>query len=359
MNFLLATGAGTAERLRRRVLGIPVALRALLQAVEAGAAEIEVSGPHANMLLDAAHDARVTVPVRAYADARRERIVVEANALVAPELLRALQPGEALLADNEHLVAARKAFRPGDKPTTPLAGLPVLEYPKGDKLWAVFLLDEGDAVRAERALLRAQTEPSDAWLTRNIFRVSVGLLFVWVRAGMPPSSVTALALVLALVAARLLAQGHGGAPWLGALLGLVSLVLSSVDGPLARVTHRVSPTGAALSRVVSDATVILLGAGALFGVMERGVGAPVEWLTPLVVGGAAAWLVSVAVLDVRFGAEPRPSAKSWIDQAVHRDTVVLLVIAAALTGLAQVAATVWLAAAAGRLVRAGLSSSVR
>jgi len=66
-------------------------------------------------------------------------------------------------------------------------------------------------------------------------------------AGLHPLAVTLLGLVCCIAAAILFWRGH---LWLGGLVALLTLLLDSVDGTLARVTDRVSRAGNLLDRAI-------------------------------------------------------------------------------------------------------------
>src|SRR5690606_5860709 len=127
------------ERLRTDVLGTPLGVRAVFQAVDAGATSVEIAGAAAGALLHMLAGYPLPGPVTPYRDSRDERLVIQADALIAPELLRRLRPSQALQSEDGHLVAARTVFMPGHKASTPLAGLPFLDYAPSPWAFALHL----------------------------------------------------------------------------------------------------------------------------------------------------------------------------------------------------------------------------
>ncbi|MCA9580693.1 MAG: CDP-alcohol phosphatidyltransferase family protein [Myxococcales bacterium] len=367
-HVLVVTTAGSEERLRERVLGVSVGLRVLFSAMDAGATSIEVSGPATDALLALAEDSRVTVPVLPYAPSGEERIVIQADALVSPALLRELNPDEALLAENGQLVAARTVFRPGSKTAAPLEGLPLLAYEPDRYHYALHLLDEDARRRAKGKILGALIKPTDGPVSRHLNRrVSLAVTRLVLPLGVTPNMMTVVVFLAGLAAGLFASSPRYVDQVLGAFLYQLHSILDGCDGELARLTRRGGRHGALLDSIVDDASNLLFWIGLSLGV-SRALHA--EWP---VVAGAVTAVMYLGVISVQYavalretdsgdkhgfwteGKRPHPIVEI-VKVLLRRDAFVLICFFAVALGgapilvaLFPVAATVTLIASLGRL----------
>jgi 1L-myo-inositol 1-phosphate cytidylyltransferase / CDP-L-myo-inositol myo-inositolphosphotransferase len=129
-----------------------------------------------------------------------------------------------------------------------------------------------DARVAERLLVeRAAAKSLDGPVSRHLNRpLSRRLSLLFVRVGLSPNAVTAIAFATALVAAAAVAVGRESAIALvlGGLLVQLASIVDGCDGGVARATLRSSPAGAFLDsnldRVADAAVLVALAAAAGF-----------------------------------------------------------------------------------------------
>ncbi len=180
----------------------------------------------------------------------------------------------------------------------------VLAHEKGLK--ALFM-DEGywqdvdtpaDMKRAEEKLYASLVKPADGFLARHINRrVSLAMSRRLWRLGATPNMVTSFTLVLGLLAG--LAFSRGNAPgWglLGAALFQAPSIIDGVDGELARLLLKASPSGFWYDMFADNITHMAVFAGIAMG--QRAGGAPGPWvfLAVLSVLGVIASVAAVSPL---------------------------------------------------------------
>ena len=139
------------------------------------------------------------------------------------------------------------------------------------------------------SLSKASDGPVSRWLNRPI---STRLTMLLAPLGPSPNLVTWLVWGLGLLAAGLLAGGHGVA---GGLLAQATSIMDGVDGELARLQLRAGPRGALLDGVLDRLadSAILAGMGA----WALSTGVPAPWTVPLVAAAVTASLLSMATKD--------------------------------------------------------------
>lgn len=280
---------------------------------------------------------------------------MQADTLVSPSLLRKISPGHGVLSDRNMLAAARKVFEPGDGPSTPLSGLPLVDYERTPAHWAIHVQNEADFAEAARLLLRSAAGPKDAEvLTKTFRRVSPVATKLFIRFNAPAWAVTTSALVVALMASQAFGSVGRWAALVGALLYALHAVLACADGEVARLTRQATPTGAIANRVANDAADGIVWMSLCLGV-GRTTGD--TWSYANAIFTTMLWTTAVAL---RYGAAYRrqardlpddPPSQSFATQWLTRDTLVLaLILPAAADAMAPIAA-ILPAIAAGAVVR--------
>ena len=271
-----------------RVAGRPVAFRAIVAAVRAGARRVAVPVALRTPDLEAA---LATSPT-----ARATLVWLDGEAALAPEptlLLPAAAlapaPGLAgLLRQPPGRVLAES--QPGDAPvlTVDPALLAVLRAPLiagtplGDLLgrelgtrrlasissrWFVRVVAERDAIEAERRLWGDLGSPIDSRLDTAVHRrLSKGVTRVAIALGVGPNPITLASGVVGLAAVGFVAHGAVASLLIGLILYLAAVVLDHADGEVARLTLTESALGEwldiAVDTVVHTALMLALGIAA-------------------------------------------------------------------------------------------------
>lgn len=164
---------------------------------------------------------------------------------------------------------------------------PGAEVVRGDVLLGVEITDERSRRRAEWALLQTCRRPYDGPGDRFFIRTfSLRITRLLARTPVTPTQVTYLNAAVGLVACVLAGLGPYAGLAGGGIGFIVSVVLDSVDGELARVTHRTSRHGMIVDNVSDD----VVDNGFVLGI---GVGLGGSWLWLGLAAAVARWLVAV------------------------------------------------------------------
>ena len=272
-----------------RVAGRPVAFRAVLAAVRAGADRVLVPAALRSAELDAA----VAASPRALAAviwldapspgtlADEPTLLLPAAALVAPPTLARLLaagPGHVL---RESLVGGAPALTADQAELKPLVTALAAGTPLGETLqraltarvyapipgWCTRVNGLDGAVTAEVGLWRDLGSPIDSPLDVAVHRrLSRPLTRAAVALGIGPNPITVASGVLGLAAAGAFAGGGAGVAVVGLALYLTAVVLDHSDGEVARLTLTESAIGEwldiAVDTVVHAALVLALGVAA-------------------------------------------------------------------------------------------------
>ncbi len=184
------------------------------------------------------------------------------------------QLAQQLLAGATHTRTRRRMPRPAEFTTEPFPAKLLPAQPTPTQLTRA--LDKIDAANEIGLRLQRSARADDGFLSTFLLRPLswriTGRAVAW---GLKPSQITSLVLAVGLLSAGLYAVG-----WLiaGSLLLGASLLLSCVDGGVARFTRTASPRGGWL-----DARSARVRECAVFGGLALGVpgGAKIEWLLAL------------------------------------------------------------------------------
>jgi phosphatidylglycerophosphate synthase len=333
----LAT-ADDVQAARRPVAGRPVAFRALLAALRAGASRIVVPV----VLRSPAFDAAVATSPSARAalvwlDAAgalpaEPTLLLPATALApAPALSRMLEapPGRMLAesppggtsvvtVDGALLAVLRDTLVAG----APLGDLLERELKNRDLAvshaagsWFVRVTGERTAAEAEDRLWRELGSAIDSPLDTAVHRrLSRPVTRVAVARGIAPNTITITSGLVGLAAAAAFAQGDAVAVVVGLLLYLAAVVLDHADGEVARLTLTESAMGEwldiSVDTLVHVALVLALGVAANRVADGGGTAAVVA---------AAGVVASAAVGKLRPPAPPSAGPRRPLDALTSRD----------------------------------------
>lgn len=319
------------------VVGRPVAFRAILAAVRAGARRVAVPAAlrsrelHAALATSPSARAAVAWCDAAGALAPGPALLLPAAALTpAPALSRLLQaPAGRVLAESQAtdtpaltvdgaslapMHAALMAGNPvGDVLARQLAAPDVIAVDGGR--WFVRVRDAGAAARAEARLWGELGSPIDTRLDIALHRrLSKWVTRAAVALGIAPNWITVAGGMVGLGAAATVARGDLAALTGGCLLYLVAVVLDHSDGEVARLTLRESAMGEwldiVLDTIVHASLVLALGLAAA-SVTGGGLGASVA---------AAAGVVGSAVVGKRWPPAPLAATdRGLLDALGSRD----------------------------------------
>lgn len=239
---------------RRRVGGLPLALRLALDAQAGGAAAI-VAAADAPFRSDL-DDPRLKLPLCSERDAGALAVSIAANTVIHRQLLGRLAKSGQL-----PLPPATRALKdePFGSPDVPFGFEPIE------------VVDDESAKRAERALFRALRKPQDGWTSTHLNRhVSLAISRQLVRTPLRPNQLSLAILAIGLLGAWLASRGGYAAIAIGATLFQLQSILDGCDGEMSRVTYRGSLLGEWLDTVGDDLTNYGFFAGAALGLYRDG-----------------------------------------------------------------------------------------
>ncbi len=360
---------------RRPLLGLPVGIRAMWSAADAGASGIELAGQNADQLQELAEHARPRVRCSPSREARAtERLVLRADAVVSPALIRDLQPHQAIVTERGQAVAARVSLDHDQDPLDALQAAAPRPWQEDRYRYAIELEGARDFRKAEKAVLRSLVKPSDGPVSRHFNRhISLAITRLLVPLGVSPNQITVLVALAGIAAAWFASLPTWAMHVAGAALFQVHSIIDGCDGEIARLTRRGGRHGALVDSLVDDVSNLLFFVG-----LSVGVGRCLEVSWPLITGGVTA-LSYAAVAAVQYGgtaaagreaaaaAKPfgdktgfwksdgvRPGAGSGLARLLvalfRRDVFVVLILAGVALGLAPVVVAIFPLVGVGALV---------
>ncbi len=232
MSFSLVLTPAPAAR--RRIGGLPLALRLALDAQAAGARAVVL--PAESELRALLDDPRLGLPILTEPPAGDATLTAPASLLVHRATLRELAdaqaPGESVaVAEVRAPPRVAYSFAPLD------------------------VVSDESASRAEAALFRSLRKPQDGWTSRHLNRyISLAISRWLVRTPLRPNQVSVAILGIGVAGAVAAAQGSYGSLVLGAALFQAQSVLDGCDGEMSRVSHRGSRLGEWLDTIGDDLT---------------------------------------------------------------------------------------------------------
>lgn len=266
------------------VAGRPVAFRALVHAVRAGAQSVGVPAVFRGTVVETAIDASARIRTAArWLDHERladtTTVLVPASALAPPAALATLLAAAppAMLAASAHDGAAMlvAAHLTGALASALEAGTPVAdELDRALKsreaamlapdAWHVHVRDLQSARRAEDRLFAALGSAIDTRLDRALHRrLSRPVTRAAIALGITPNPISVASLVVGLLAAWCLWLGTAGAAVAGLAVYVTAVVLDHADGEVARLTLTESRVGEwldiAVDTIVHAAMVVAMG----------------------------------------------------------------------------------------------------
>ncbi|MBN1653519.1 MAG: CDP-alcohol phosphatidyltransferase family protein [Deltaproteobacteria bacterium] len=347
---------------RRELLGLPVAVRAIFSALDAGYETIEVLGNGAQELIELAARSGITTFTPPQIPRQGDYLIVRADALIASTLLTSLEPGDAICSEDGTRVAGRICLAPGDDPLGVLQNARPKPWTRDRYRFAIHLSDERAYNAAERLLLASMVKPSDGPVSRHFNRrISLTLTRLLVRLGVTPNQVTVIVALLGLAAAWLATYPT----WLYQLAGAAFFQLHSIidgcDGEIARLTRRFGKYGSFIDSAVDDLSNV-----GFFVALSIGVARALDVSWPLVTAGVTVfgyagtaaiqyWFVNRATGrgdKTRFWeSEQRALSRltGVLNSLLRRDVFVALILFAVTVGLGPIAVAVFPLAAVGAL----------
>lgn len=266
------------------VAGRPVAFRALVHAVRAGAQSVGVPAVFRGTVVETAIDASARIRTAArWLDHERladtTTVLVPASALAPPAALATLLAAAppAMLAASAHDGAAMlvAAHLTGTLASALEAGTPVADELEralksreaamlAPDAWHVHVRDLQSARRAEDRLFAALGSAIDTRLDRALHRrLSRPVTRAAIALGITPNPISVASLVVGLLAAWCLWLGTAGAAVAGLAVYVTAVVLDHADGEVARLTLTESRVGEwldiAVDTIVHAAMVVAMG----------------------------------------------------------------------------------------------------
>ncbi len=164
--------------------------------------------------------------------------------------------------------------------------------------WVESVRNPAEASRAERALLQPRKGELEGFVDTYFNRkVSGALTRLFLKAGLSPNAITALSMLIGLLAAGSFALGSYGAGVLGAILFQLSAIIDCCDGEVARLTFRESQFGEQLDITADNVVHAAIFAGIAWAVYFKDGAGSGSWL-PLALGGAAMLAVGLSQWQV-------------------------------------------------------------
>ncbi len=164
---------------------------------------------------------------------------------------------------------------------------------------------------AEKKLYASLVKPADGFMARHINRkISLFISTRLWRFGVTPNMVTTFTLVLGLLAGLAFSQGKG-ALWglLGAALFQAHSIIDGVDGELARLLLKASPSGFWYDIIADNLTHMAVFAGIAMGQRAGGVPGPWRALALFSILGVLVSVIAVSPLLKPTGREQKPANK--------------------------------------------------
>jgi phosphatidylglycerophosphate synthase len=343
-------------------LGLPIGMRVALSLVQAGVTELSLFGPDAERLCAAyRRDGRLSVPVQPHSPELVIDLVCLEDALVAPELVRALGLGEALHDARGQTALVR--LRPTRTPD-PRSLLLLGEARAQGSVLRLF--EREDRRQARQRLFASLIKPSDGPVSRHLNRhFSRAITRLVIPLGMTPNAMTVFVLITGLWGAYAASSPNPASQLFGAFLYQVHSIIDGCDGEIARLTQRFGKHGALIDSMVDD-----LCNGAFFFGLSLGVARMTESTWPLATGTLTA-LAYAGVIGLQYSAVLRSTGrgdktKFWSSEParfslfelfralLRRDVFVLVILIAVAFGLQQPAVAVFPFAALGALIASSM-----
>jgi phosphatidylglycerophosphate synthase len=349
---------------RARIYGLTLAQRAAFAATDAGAESVEFEAETAPLFSGLPPALNAKLGLRPRGNEGGERLIVCADALIAPALLASLELGDSIVDAQGMPCAARVRLDPGADAGAALQTTQPRAFAADRHHYALRVTARAQLPLVRQLLLRSLTKTSDGPVSRNLNRpLSGALTSVCVPLGITPNQMTVLVALAGLLAAYFAARPSYAAQLLGAVLFQLHSIIDGCDGEIARLTRRFGKHGALIDSLVDDASNTLFFAGLSFGVARAEQSA---W--PLYTG-AVTVLCYAAVAWIQYGSVLRTTGKGektqfWRGTDLHkhallralhalgrRDVFVLVILLAVAAGLSQVVVAVLPLMALGALTQ--------
>jgi len=361
LSFTLHATLILTESPRAQFLGLPIGMRVALSLAQAGVTELSLFGADAARLCEEyRRDGRLTVPVQPHNPELLIDLVCAEDALVAPEQVRDLGLGEALLDARAQVSLVRlRPTRTAD-PRTLLVG------DAAEQRAVLRLFDRDDRRRAQQRLFASLIKPSDGPVSRHLNRhISRAITRLVIPFGMTPNVMTVFVLITGLWGAYEASSPNPSSQLFGAFLYQLHSIIDGCDGEIARLTQRFGKHGALIDSMVDD-----LCNGAFFFGLSLGVARMTGSTWPLATGALTA-LAYAGVIGLQYSAVLRSTGrgdktKFWTSEParfsvfdffralLRRDVSVLLILIAVAFGLQQSVVAVFPFAALGALVASSM-----
>ncbi len=345
----------------RTWLGMPIAMRAAIALIEAGATSIELVGSAS--LPAWTRDARLTLPVQMYA-ARGSgtALVLRSDALFSPALLRELALGSAVTDVEGVRLGGLCEVSESNPPQESLQRCHAHAFVPDRYRFAIALRDARSLHAGARALLGALVKPSDGPVSRHFNRhLSRAVTRMVVPLGMTPNQMTVVVALCGIAGAWLASSALASSQLYGALLFQLHSVLDGSDGEIARLTKRYGKHGALIDSVVDDVCNGLFFLGLSIGVARA------HDATWPVITAAFTMLTHVPVVLLQLKVVLQQTGrgdktKFWRELSepfslfslartvTRRDTFVLLILLGVAAGFAPMAVALFPVASSGALV---------
>lgn len=336
------------------ILGIPVAIRAVLALQTAGCELVLLVGEGANDVWGLTRgDKRVTAIVEAVQDWRggEPAVVVGSDVLVDVKAAREL----CKLSDNRVVRAYDNVILAGHT-IGPVTTEEQLAQFVPAKIEGVAMMAETpiEARAAETALLESLRKPQDGWVSKRINRpISLSISRILARTGVKPNPLSVVILFIGLLGSLMATRGDHAALLFGALLFQMQSILDGCDGELSRLKFLGSKAGEWLDSVGDDLTNYSFFLAAAYGISKHE--GAWGWVWPVGAFGVFVGMVASAIeyrylytigsgdltkYPLGFGNDPEPvAAETPITKllgmarpAFKRDFFVFLTLIAALLG---------------------------
>jgi phosphatidylglycerophosphate synthase len=275
----------------------------------------------------------------------RPSLIVRADALVSPTLLRELAPGEVVLDQHGAPVAGRLELATSESPEGALARGTPRPFSQDKTRYAIALAGTGRKA-AKKMLLAGLTKPQDGPASKLLNRpVSTRVTALLVPFGVTPTMMTVVVALFGIAGGLFAASASALLQILGATLYQLHSILDGCDGEIARLTRNFSKHGALLDSVVDDVSNMLFFVGLSIGVHRAlGVDWPLYCAAVTGLGYLAVTLIQFKSVLAATGkgfkatfwdtSRPRPLWYRVLHASLRRDVFIWICLGLVIVGLA-------------------------
>lgn len=247
------------------LLGLSVVERVAYAAMDAGASEIAIKGPHADLVQALFRDRLVPFAYSQTLPPPSElQLVIRADMLPSVQALVELAEGSSIPLDGKPAIQKVTAAHLANNVLTSW------HFHSKRYLFAAPIRNRTEFKKAKQLILKALVKPTDGPISRYINRpISTRISAVLVKLRLSPDLVTVFVFAAGIVAAWFASRPSPSLQILGALFYQFHSIIDGCDGEIARLRRRSTTYGSVLDSVVDDLSNALFWLGLSIGVAKH------------------------------------------------------------------------------------------